>query len=416
MFKLYNLDKYIILLMFALLPVDMLNGLLLKNNVNFPISLGQLFKLLILLFLFFRFLFYPKALFISITLTLLLFIPTVYQLIKGFEEPFIFEDIIKISKYLSPVFSFLFFSTFIKTNGEDGITLLFKFIKFSYIVLVGNIFLKYLGLGYPMYEFGNIGSKGFFYAGNEVSALLIIVSSILGYQLWSQESRLNYLFFAALSLFAGLTVSSKTGTVGLLIVFILIPMKRPSLKFNIKKGLIFVISILTLLPLAIYAAWRSIQNTDLMIRLVYFSEKFDFLTFILSSRNVFFRNVYKTYIEKYDAIEKIIGVGQTKYEYLNTINVVEIDFADILFAYGIMGILYFILLMLFLIAQAIRFSKSVNYPHAGFVLLMALVILGVSSTAGHVYSSGMSAIFIGALFAMMYFRKDKNIELESQDK
>lgn len=398
--------------MFALLPFDMLNGFLLQNNVNLPISLGQLFKLLILFFLFLRLLFYPRALFVSIVLTLLLLIPTIYQLIIGFEKSFVFADIIKISKYLTPVFSFVFFVNFIKSYEEKGLALLLKLVKFSYIVLIGNIFLKYVGLGYPMYEFGNIGSKGFFYAGNEVSALLIIVSSILGYQLWSQNSRLNYLLFVVLSLFAGLTVSSKTGTVGLLIVFILIPMKRPSLKLNIKKGLIFIVSILTLVPLFIYGAWRSIQNTDLMIRLVYFSRKFDFLTFILSNRNVYFRQAYQTFLRKYDILEKIIGVGQTKYEHLNIISIVEIDFADILFAFGILGLLYFVLLMLFLIVQAIRFSKSTNYPYSNFVLLMILVLLGISSTAGHVYSSGMAAVFIGLLFSLMYFKAKNQKEID----
>lgn len=405
MFKLYHLDKFIILLMFALLPVDMLNGFLLNSNISLPMSLGQLFKLLILFFLFLRFLFLPKALLVSLGLTILLLIPTVYQLLIGFEKPFVFFDIIKISKYLTPIFSFLFFVNFIKSNGETGIALLLKLIKFSYIVLVGNIFLKYVGLGYPMYEYGSIGSKGYFYAGNEVSALLIITSSILGYQLWKEEYRVKYLFFAALSLFAGLTVGSKTGTAGILLVFILIPLKRPSLRVSYKRTMIFLATTLTLVPLAIYAAWRSIQNTDLMIRLVYFSQKFDFLTFILSNRNVFFRNAYKTFIEDYVIFEKIIGVGQTKYESLNTISIVEIDFADILFAYGILGILYFILLTLFVAVQAIRFSKNSNYPYARFVLLMVLVLMGISSTAGHVYSSGMSAIFIGALFSMMYYKK-----------
>jgi heme A synthase len=91
--------------------------------------------------------------------------------------------------------------------------------------------------------------------------------------------------------------------------------------------------------------------------------------------------------------------------------IVEIDFADILFAYGILGLLYFIALMFFLIIQALRFSNARKYPYSNFILLMILTLLGISTTAGHVYSSGMAALFIGLLFALMYFKKDEQVEI-----
>lgn len=406
MLKVSYLDNFIILLMFALLPVDMVNGILLKNGINLPISIGQFFKLLILFFLFFRFLFYPKLLLVPVILALLLLLPTFYQFFKGFDEPFIFADVIKISKYLTPLLSFLFFVSYIKQNGSQGIEFLFKLVQFSYYILIGNIFLKYLGLGYPMYEFGNIGSKGYFYAGNEVSGLLVILTSILAFRIWKNESKFYYLLFAALTLFAGLTVSSKTGVAGILLVLLIVPLKKPSMKISLKRLLFYISSVVTLVPLSLFLMWRSIQNSDLMIRLIYFSEKFDFLTFILSNRNVFFKIATENYVEKYDVIEKVIGVGQTKYEYLNVVNTVEIDILDIFFAYGFIGLLSFIVLMTFLVIQSIRFSKNGNYPLANFALFVILLLLGISSTAGHIFSSGMAAIFIGLLFALMYYKQE----------
>ena len=54
---------------------------------------------------------------------------------------------------------------------------------FSFIIIVLNIFLRLFGFGFPMYGLNGleIGSKGFFYAGNEISATLLIVSSFLMY-------------------------------------------------------------------------------------------------------------------------------------------------------------------------------------------------------------------------------------------
>lgn len=411
MLKVSYLDNFIILLMFALLPVDMLNGLVLKSGINLPISIGQLFKLLILVFLFFRFLSKPKLLLISFGFTLLLLLPSLYQSVKQLSAAFLFADIIKISKYLAPLFSFLFFVDFIKQSDENGIRKLMKLAQFSYLVLAGNVLLKYIGLGYPMYEFGSIGSKGFFYAGNEISALLVILSSIIAFDLWHNKKRIKYFLFWALTLFVGLTISSKTGVVGIMLIFLLIPLKRPSIRLSIGRLIFFLSAIFLIVPLVFYLSWKFIQGTAFYIRLLYFSEKFDFWTFLLSNRNVFFKDTYQKYIDEYSIIEKIIGVGQSQYELLNNGSIVEVDFADILFAYGILGLIYFLLIMTFLFVQALRFSRNYKYIFANFVLLMVFVLLSISTTAGHVYSSGMAAVFIGLLFSLMYFKKD--VELKS---
>ena len=411
MLKVSYLDNLIILLMFALLPVDMLNGIILKKGINLPISIGQLYKLIILAFLFFKFLFKPKLLLFSLGVTFLLFIPSLYQSIKLLNVGFLFEDIIKISKYLAPLFCFLFFVDYIKRADEIGIRKLIRLVQFSYLVLAVNILLKYVGLGYPMYEFGNIGSKGFFYAGNEISALLVILSSVIAFDLWHNKKIIQYFIFWALTLFIGLTISSKTGVVGIALIFLLIPLKRPSIKLSIGRIIFFLSSLFIVIPLVFYLSWKFIQGTAFYIRLQYFSAKFDFWTFLLSNRNVFFTDAYKIYKEEYSVLEKVIGVGQAQYELINNGRIVEVDFADILFAYGIIGLIYFFAIILFLIVQALRFSRNDKYIFANFVLLMILVLLAISTTAGHVFSSGMAAVFIGLLFSLMYYKKDVDFKL-----
>lgn len=100
-----------------------------------------------------------------------------------------------------------------------------------------------------------------------------------------------------------------------------------------------------------------------------------------------------------------MGVGQTQYENLNHNQIVEIDFADIFFAYGLFGLLYFGMLMSFLIVQAVRFSSNKRHIYSNYVLLMIWILIGISATAGHVFSSGMAAVFIGIVFALMYFKE-----------
>ena len=403
MLKIATIDTFMVLLMFALLPVDMINGMLLTNNINLPISLSQSYKFLLLLCLLIRFTLTLRLLITTLIITFCLLIPSLYQLIVGSEGSYFFIDFITLSKYLAPFLCFLFFVDMIKRNGEIVFRHLLMLVQFSYLVLMINIFVKYIGLGYPAYKSGGIGTKGFFYAGNEISALLIILSAILAFVIWKRGFKLKYYMFLAINLIAGLTISSKTAILGILLVFFTIPFQGKSLK--LKKFLPLVAGTIALVPAAFFLSWKFIQNSNLMVRLAFFYKELDVWTFILSSRNVFLANSYETYLTKYNIVEKIIGVGQTRYEYINDQKVVEMDIVDIFFAYGIFGLLIFLFMMYFLLVQSKRFSRSNKYPFANFVYLMTLVLLLISTLAGHVFGSGMSAVFIGLLFSLMYKSK-----------
>ena len=409
MLKIATIDTFMVLLMFALLPVDMINGILLTNNINLPISLSQSYKFLLLLCLLIRFTLTLRLLITTFIITFCLLIPSLYQLIVGSEGSYLFIDFITLSKYLAPFMCFLFFVDMLKRNGEIVFRHLIMLVQFSYVVLMLNIFVKYIGLGYPAYKSGGIGTKGFFFAGNEISALLIILSSILAFNIWKRGFKTKYYLFLGINLLAGLTISSKTAILGILLVFFSIPFQGKSLR--LKKFLPLVAGTIALVPVAFFLSWKFIQNSSLMVRLAFFYKELDVWTFILSSRNVFLANSYETYLTKYNLVEKIIGVGQTRYEYINDQKVVEMDIVDIFFAYGIFGLVIFLFMLYFLLVQAKRFSRSNKYPFANFVYLMTLVLLLISTLAGHVFGSGMSAIFLGLLFSLMY-KSGKSEELK----
>ena len=403
MLKLVTLDTFIIILMFALLPVDMINGILLMNGINLPVSFGQFYKLVIILCLLIRFLFTVRLLISTLIITFLLLIPSIYQILHDPEGSSVFLDLIKVTKYITPFICFLFFVNAFKHSRDKIYPLSLSLVKASYLILILNIFVKYIGLGYPAYKNGGMGSKGFFYAGNEISALLIILCSIIAFQLWNKELKKRYFLFLVLNLLAGLTISSKTAILGILLVFFIIPFQGKSLK--IKKFIPLLAGAICLLPLALLFSWQFIKNSSIIVRIEFFYQKLDFWTFILSSRNVFLENSYNIFINDYNFIEKIIGVGQTKFEFLNNSKVVEMDIMDIFFAYGILGLSVFITMLFFVLTQANKFLKSNNYPYANLVRMMVIILIIISTMAGHVFGSGMSAVFIGILFALMYVKK-----------
>ena len=106
--KIFSFDIVIFILLFGLLPIDMINGYLLREvGVSPAISLSQLYKIILLVFLFVRINITEKVLVISVFLLLLT--PTIYQFFKSFNIQLVFIDIVKIIKYLGSVFSFFLF-------------------------------------------------------------------------------------------------------------------------------------------------------------------------------------------------------------------------------------------------------------------------------------------------------------------
>ena len=400
-----KIEYYCISLLFLLLPLDMLTGILLNNSIVLPISISQVYKVLIMGLFLCRLAFVPRKFIVVFLLFVILLVPSIYQIFKQGAFGFIFSDTIKISKYILPLLSFLFFAGIFKSDNLKNQLLVFNLFKFSYIVLIISVYAKFIGFGYPMYKHGNIGSRGFFHAGNELSVLLLVLSSVLAYQLWVQKKNKEYYLFLLLNLITGIVLSSKTGILGVVLVFFLIPLKLPTKTLNKKKFKVALSLIVFVLPLVMLVSWQAIKSSSIYLRFSFFWEKLDLLTFILSTRNVFAAKSFEVYHTEYDYFEKIIGVGQTQFEYLNDNKIIEIDALDIFFAYGFLGLLLFILLSIYIIMQvsALR-KKPTKYPFATFVYLMIFIFLGISTVAGHVFNSGLAGIFLGILFALMFKR------------
>lgn len=395
-----GIDILIITLFIGLLPIDTINGFLLHRNVSLPISVSQIYKSLLLVLLILKGAFNLRFLFNIFFAFGILFSASIYQIFKLGQISHLFPDLIKISKYLTIILSFNFFSNYFQNNRGEKI--IFQIVYISYTVVIINILLKYIGLGYPMYEHGDIGSRGFFFAGNEISVLLLILSAIIGKRLWVLNNRFLYFIIGILTVFTALTISSKASMIGAIIILLIIPIKRPKLNsINLKSFLKYSLSILTIVPLVIIIAWSLIKNSKVYERFTYFYEELDFLSFIYSNRNIFFSKYLEIYKGQYNLLEKFIGVGQTAYEKLSEMQTVEIDIIDILFAQGIFGATIFLSLITYVLLQSLKLSFIRDYNYANFTFFMCLLLFAISSFSGHTFNSGMAGPFIGLTFALM---------------
>lgn len=401
--KVKYIDLVIWILLVFLLLVDTLNGILDYNDILLPISVSQIYKLGVVFLLLFRLLVTPRYLKYIAIIFALLILPSLHSFaverigIGGFVQ-----DIIKVFKYLTLAISFYYFRMIFETSKKELFYHYVFWIKVSFWIVAINLCLKFVGLGTPMYETGNIGSKGYFIAGNEISALLLILSGFLGYYyLVIKNSVLIYILYGIGSLLLGFLISSKTGMVGVFLIQILILLSSGKLRLNNSKhrGVIkYLIGVFILISGGIVFF---IRNSAIYERYTYFWHKMDLLTFVLSSRNLFFKEMLVIFSQEYSLIDKLIGVGNYHYEQLAS-KIIEIDVLDLFFSNGYLGVFVFIILLLLLYLQIRRNSKNNNFPYARLSVLMLILLSVLSCMSGHIFNSGLSGIYIGFIFALSF--------------
>jgi hypothetical protein len=384
----------------------MLNGVLLQNNINLPISISQLYKIIILVLMLIRILG-------TTTIAIIYFafitfcLGSVVQALTSFSFGFVFQDFIKTTKYLSLLIAFFYFKRIFQENNSKIVEKVFYWLEFSFWVFSFNIVIKLLHLGYPMYEYGEIGTRGFFYAGNEISSLLLVTYGIIAHKiLIVNQNRIKFFFFFLFNIFLAILISSKTSVLGILATSFFLYFTLGKFNVNLTAVKRLLISIGIIIPTVLFFMYKTILSLPIIVRLQYFWEKLDFVTFIFSSRNLEAKKMFTIYNDDFTIVQKLIGGGQYFYE-SKTHHIVEIDPLDIFFAYGILGALLFCFFIILLLAQSYKLKKTSKYPYANLTFIMSLVLFVVSSIAGHIYNSGIAGNFIALLFAMMYIKKNE---------
>lgn len=391
-----NLDGFLLAVIFPIIIVDVVNGLMLKSTFLESVSISQAYKFLLLLLISFRILITSPNKFVI--LLGLFFVMTIGSFCFNFfyegKPLYYIQDLIKTSKVISlPLFMFFFLSVF---NYKKELEKYFwDFMKFSFGVIFVNLFLGLFGLGYSQYKGTekNIGHIGFFYSGNELSALMIIVFMSLGYYYWHKKDNIQkYLLFAFVCLVLALLKSTKTTILGVIVVFSVIPFL--SYKFYLNKKFVKIFSIsFILIPFLFGFVYLGIKSSSLIDRLVFYWYRLDLMTFVFSTRNIYAKDNLKVF-DSYGFWGQIFGRGET-YIRNKTGRLSEIDFVDILTLYGYLGLFLYIAFLINVFSLIRRKSKNNikdNLPKFGAFFLIFITIL--ANTAGHIYVSGLVPFYL----------------------
>jgi len=242
---------------------------------------------------------------------------------------------------------------------------------------------------------------------------LLILASFLMYWYQLVDKKMLFILVGILSVLTGLYLTSKTAILGTIFTFIYLFIFSPKTKrISIKNIFFALFSFFIVLPIGLYFIVEYLKTSDVMERFSFFWNELDIYTFILSNRNTFLFDFLEIFKKEYNIIEIILGVGQSTFETLNNNHIIELDFFDIYFAYGVIGVSLFLFYISFILIQSKlkSFNKKL-FPFASYVKYISIILIIVSFLSGHIFNSGMAAIYIGCVFSLMYYKKNNETKL-----
>ena len=400
------LDKLILFLLSLTVLVDMINGFFIMEFVKLPVS--QLFKLSVIILILLRLSNYKEIYFALLILTCLQISPLIGLLKTGNFSHYT-RDVIVASKWFTVPLSFLFFkNVFQSSHIESLMPWLKRIVVFSFLFIAVNLLLGSLGLGMSFYHhgYGNaVGTKGFIYAGNELSILVLCLAFIIAIYFKERKQLRAVIYFGMIFLLFAFLITSKTVIFGVLLMFLL-PWVS-SIKRTIKKKWIDYLFLSSLIgtPIVIYIMYFIVINSG-------FLKKFessmrrndnDLLTVFLSNRNNFLEKGIEAFSD-YAWYEKILGLGQNHFLSLAE-KIPEIDFFTLLFISGLLGLVTILITIWYYFLNAMHLRKFTKYIYAKHTLIFLIFLIVIANLSGHIFGSGIAAFFIGGSTAMMFLKQ-----------
>ncbi|GIA50590.1 hypothetical protein VCSRO180_2780 [Vibrio cholerae] len=387
-------SKYLTFLFYSFLPfclIDVINGYFSFHGIGIPVS--QLYKVYLI------FLLIPIILknYLSINVALFLLCGLFYQ--SSLYTISFSEDVAVMMRNAIFVFSVL---AFYQTRA---LLTCFHFFIIRRVFIVNFFVISFSVLsgifGFGLTTYGNnlasivrhMGFKGYFYAGNELGALLMC---IFPFVVFSFESKTKQMLVIFLALTVAASIGTKTALLSVLLISVLMLFHYVEFSRLARLFHIFTFAMLTFFSTFLLVSLLE-ERLDI---LTYFYEERGLIYLILSGREVMLLDAKEMLIDNFSIMDYIFGVGSSYAGY--KVKSTEIDFADILIWNGVFWMLFFHLFYIFFSCYVTHILPEKEKTIAGF---MFILLFFASATAGHVFTSGMLLPIISLTLPYAYAKK-----------
>lgn len=336
-------------------------------NLPFSIIIRSLFLVSIVLYLFIN----KKELKLLIPLLIFSIISFIYQY---FYLKFgLTETVSSILKFLYLPVSILFFKNYSLTIEKSKIETI---ILITYLGIYLFSYLFKIGANAYLPTDGKSGFKGLFSSINEFSAIIVCLLPIAVNYLRSKKNYIVLIIILICSSIASLLIGTKVLMGGIIftILYLIWDEKNFFLRQS-KKIKIMVISLFIILITIsgfLFTKTRTYKNMQVQQDFFKVDNIFslEFINRVIYNDRLTFLDDNYTYYKNQNIDKKLLGIAINN----NDIKMVEIDIFDILFRYGIVGIILFVSSII-----TINFKEIKDYDKISMILLVI-----ISLTSGHV--------------------------------
>lgn len=336
-------------------------------NLPFSIIIRSLFLVGIVLYLFIN----KKELKLLIPLLIFSIISFIYQY---FYLKFgLTETVSSIFKFLYLPVSILFFKNYSLAAEKSKIETI---ILITYLGIYLFSYLFKIGANAYLPTDGKSGFKGLFSSINEFSAIIVCLLPIAVNYLRSKKNYIVLIIILICSSIASLLIGTKVLMGGIIftILYLIWNEKNFFLRQS-KKIKIMVISLFIILIMIsgfLFTKTRTYKNMQVQQDFFKVDNIFslEFINRVIYNDRLTFLDDNYTYYKNQNIDKKLLGIAINN----NDIKMVEIDIFDILFRYGIVGIILFVSSII-----TINFKEIKDYDKISMILLVI-----ISLTSGHV--------------------------------
>ncbi|MGY0691314.1 O-antigen ligase family protein [Virgibacillus sp. FSP13] len=247
------------------------------------------------------------------------------------------------------------------------------------------------GTSIDSYQYGSIGFSGWFFAANELSVIVIVLLGLSLAHLWYERTLYSWIAFILMVSMIPM-VGTKTAFLGgICIVFVGVLYVLLTYRLRVvkeKSALLFlgiIVIFACFIPLSpIFSNTQQMVSDPEMKQIEYVTdtnESRGLVRKVLSSRNIYLQRAYSDYTDV-TTTRKLFGMGYAG-DYTKDPKLIEMDFFDLFFGYGVIGSFLLIMPLIYLIIQLIKGMFPLNIRK--FLLAFTLgLCFGIALLAGHV--------------------------------
>ncbi|MDQ0215258.1 hypothetical protein J2S13_001658 [Oikeobacillus pervagus] len=350
----------------------------------------------------------------------------------------LFDEIkffIKISYFNIVLLNFIFIYKYF--SNKDS---LFKFFLRNIVwsaLIIGLVMLISIltGTSLKSYQWTKIGFTGWFFAGNEIGAILAIILPIVTYFAIIRTNNIQTSYYWIPVLLSGFSLIMLGTKVGLGALFITLFMgllsvvvamfrkKMPTANLKLNALVLFFLIVVIAISTPFTPVYKNTYSHMELIGMD--TDKADdpqpktkeekkkekekskkqVESLILSSRDIYL-NKYKKYYQSSPVSQKIMGMGYAG-NYKKEAKMIEMDYFDIFYSTGPIGtILYFfplVFLFIYSAVWALKHLADVFLPKNTMLISSIVLGLGIANFAGHVYTAPAVSIYLAVIIAYFYY-------------